>query len=289
MNAFFYIDKPSGYTSFDVLRDMRRKLSIKKFGHTGTLDPLATGWLLIASWKYTKLLSYLHADRKSYTAEIMLDGTSPSFDRDTEISYISEKKQKEAREILTFSEIERCIEQNFLGEIEQVPPSYSALKINGKKALDRVLAWEELYLEKRKAFVYECRILSYDYPLLKIQCDVSAGTYIRSIARDLWEKLGVWGYIAELRRIKVGKLDISFATTLEDLTAQSILTPKLLFWESCIDFYDEEIYARLSHWQRVRADYDWKPNIPLFLTDNHQICFVVEYLDGVIHPLRKVQ
>ena len=289
MDAFFYIDKPSGCTSFDVLRDMRRKLGIKKFGHTGTLDPLATGWLLVASWNYTKLLSYLHADRKTYAAEIMLDGVSPSLDRDTEVSYISQEKQKEARELLNLWEIETCIEQNFLWEIEQVPPSYSALKIDGKKALDRVLAGEEFTLEKRKAIVYSYEILRYDYPVLNLSLCVSAGTYIRSIARDLWEKLNLWGYISELRRTKVGELDISYATTLKDLTVQSTLSPKLLFEESYVDFWDEEIYARLAHGQRVRADFDWKPNTLVFLWDNTWIRFVIEYREGVIHPLRKVQ
>lgn len=289
MDAFFYIDKPTGCTSFDVLRDMRRKLGIKKFGHTGTLDPIATGWLLVASWNYTKLLHYLHTERKTYTAEIMLDGVTPSLDRDTEISYISEAKQKEAREFLTLWEVERCLEQNFLWEIEQVPPSYSALKIDGKKALDRVLAWEVLSLEKRKAYIYECQILSYNYPLLKLHCDVSAGTYIRSIARDLWEKLNLWGYISELRRTKVGKLDIGLATTLEDLTTQSTLSPQLLFGERYINFWDEEIYARLTHGQRVRADFEWISDIPLFLWDDTGIRFAIEYRDGVIHPLRKVQ
>lgn len=289
MDAFFYIDKPSGCTSFDVLRDMRRKLDIKKFGHTGTLDPLATGWLLVASWNYTKLLSYLHADRKTYTAGIMLDGSSSSLDRDTQITFLSQELQAHAQKNISLQDIETCMQAYFLWEIEQVPPSYSALKVDGKKALDRVLAGEEFTLEKRKATVYSYEIFAYDYPLLRLSLSVSAGTYIRSIARDLWEKLKLWGYISELRRTKVGKLDISLATTLEDLTTQSTLSPMLLFGESHIDFRDEEIYARLTNGQRVRTDCDWKPNTPLFLWDNTGIRFVIEYRDGVIHPLRKVQ
>ncbi|MCH8518839.1 tRNA pseudouridine(55) synthase TruB, partial [Candidatus Gracilibacteria bacterium] len=242
MDAFFYIDKPSGCTSFDVLRDMRRKLGIKKFGHTGTLDPLATGGLLVASGNYTKLLSYLHADRKTYTADIMLDGTSPSLDRDTEIDFISEELQKQARNNISLQDIQKLLKESFHGEIEQVPPSYSALKINGKKALDRVLAGEEVQLEKRRATIYSCDTIEYSYPLLRLHLRVSAGTYIRSIARDLGELLGLGAYISELRRTKVGDLDISLATLLDEVTPQTTLSPELLFGDYCKLMNDEEIY-----------------------------------------------
>lgn len=288
MNAFFYIDKASGCTSFDVIRDMRRILSIKKMGHTGTLDPLASGGLLIASGNYTKLLSYLHADTKTYIADIMLDGTSPSLDRDTEITYLSPEKRDIARENITQRDIELCLKNNFLWEKQQVPPNYSALKMNGKKALDRALAGEEFELISRTFTVYESTIISYNYPLLRLSLTVSAGTYIRSIARDLWELLWVWGYISELRRSQVWDLDIAQAVTLQDLNFDKRLPERLLFWEAYIDFHDEAIYARLTSGQRVRAEFDWKTETPLFLSDTSWIRFVVEYRDGVIHPLRKI-
>jgi tRNA pseudouridine55 synthase len=288
MNAFFYIDKPSWCTSFDVLRDMRRKLGIKKFWHTGTLDPLASWGLLVASGNYTKLLSYLHADTKSYTADIMLDGTSPSLDRDTEISFLPESVQLQAQKHISHKDIEKLLSEFFTWEIEQIPPSYSALKIDGKKALDRVLAGEELELNSRSATIYESEILEYRYPLLRVSFRVSAGTYIRSIARDIGEKLWLWGYISELRRTQVWDLDLSQAITLDELTQDTTLAPKLLFWDAYREFFDEEIYARLSNGQRVRSEQDWQSNTSLFLADTSAIRFVVEYREGVIHPIRKV-
>ena len=288
MNAFFYIDKPSWCTSFDVLRDMRRKLNFKKFWHTGTLDPLASGGLLVARWNYTKLLSYLHADTKTYIADIMLDGTSPSLDRDTEITFLNQSIQIEAQKNISQEDIKKLLSECFFWEIEQIPPSYSALKIDGKKALDRVLEGEEIELRSRKATIYESQILEYNYPLLRAQFRVSAGTYIRSIARDIGEKLWLWGYISELRRTRVGNLDISLATTLDELTEEKTLSEKLLFWDAYIEFSDEEIYTRLSNGQRVRSEQSWQSDTPLFLTDSSGIRFVVEYRDGVIHPRRKV-
>ena len=288
MDAFFYIDKPSWCTSFDVLRDMRRKLSFKKFWHTGTLDPLASWGLLVASGNYTKLLSYLHADTKTYIADIMLDGTSPSLDRDTEVTFLSESLRTEAQHNISQEDIEKLLSEHFSWDIEQIPPSYSALKIDGKKALDRVLAGEEVELHSRKATIYDSEIIEYHYPLLRVQFCVSAGTYIRSIARDIGEKLWLWGYISELRRTHVGHLDISLATNLDDLTVDTTLSEKLLFWDAYIEFSDEEIYTRLSNWQRVRSEQSWQSDTPLFLADTSGIRFVVEYRDGVIHPMRKV-
>jgi len=119
----------------------------------------------------------------------MLDGTSPSLDGDTEICFLSEELQEQARNTLSLQDIRTLLEQSFQGAIEQVPPSYSALKLDGKKALDRVLAGEELQLPARTVTIYESEILEYRYPLLRVSFRVSAGTYIRSIARDIGEKL----------------------------------------------------------------------------------------------------
>jgi len=185
MDAFFLIDKPSGITSFGVLREMRRILSVKKIGHTGTLDPLATGGLLVATGNYTKLIPYVEKDSKKYTATIQLDGTSPSYDSDTEISYISQDRQKELEQNTTLSQIDDIFQKHFFGKIQQIPPKYSAVKIDGKRALDRTLAGQEVEMKRRDVEVLSYTILSFTYPELIVELEVSAGTYIRSIAHDL--------------------------------------------------------------------------------------------------------
>ena len=288
MDAFFLIDKPSGITSFDVLRDMRRTLAIKKLWHTGTLDPLATGGLLIATGHYTKLISYIDKERKTYHADIMLDGTSDSYDRDTNVCHISSAKQKKFSQELSWAYLEKIFQNHFLGNILQTPPKYSALKINGKRALERVRAGEEITMQARQTEIYSYKILDFHYPKLVVELEVQAWTYIRSIAHDLGQIIGSWGYISELRRTKVGELDISLSVSLDILTQDSSLDPREIFWDKIQVFSDEEIYKRLSDWQRVRWNFSFPQNTNIFLSDGNILRYVVEYKDGVIHPRKKI-
>lgn len=288
MDAFFYIDKPTGVTSFDVLRDMRRILNIKKIGHTGTLDPLATGGLLVATGNYTKLIPYVEKDSKSYLANIMLDGVSPSYDSDTEIDLLSEKKQENFRKKISKDQLNNILSKNFLGKITQVPPKYSALKINGKRALDRTLAGEDIQMKERETEIFSYNIISYSYPKLIIEIKVSAGTYIRSIANDIWEILGTGGYLSALRRTSVWALDIDKSTPLNDLDISKTLDIQGLFLGKCVIFQDEWIYKRLSDGQRVRWDFDFPEYTDIFLFDGDMVRYVVEYKEGVIHPRKKV-
>ena len=288
MDAFFYIDKPSGQTSFDVLRDMRRILWVKKIGHTGTLDPLATGGLLVAVGNYTKLIPYVEKDSKSYRATIMLDGTSPSFDSDTDVTYLSSAQQEEFSRSITPEKLEDILRENFYGKISQVPPKYSALKINGKRALDRTLAGEEIEMKARETEILSYEIVSFSYPELVVDFSVAAGTYIRSIAHDLWQLLGTGGYLSALRRTGVGHLNISLATKMDELSAESMLDPREIFWEKIYDFSDEKVYKRLSDGQRVKGDFPFKKGENIFLFEDGMVHYVVEYKDGVIHPRKKV-
>lgn len=133
INRFYYIDKPIGLTSFDVLRQMRKKLNIKKMWHTGTLDPLATGGLLVAVGNYTKLIPYFEKDSKEYVFTVELNWVTPSFDAETPVEYISQDLQEKFKKELSQEKIEKILNENFFWDIQQVPPKYSALKINGKK------------------------------------------------------------------------------------------------------------------------------------------------------------
>ena len=288
MDAFFFIDKPTGQTSFDVLRDMRRILWVKKIWHTGTLDPLATWGLLVATWAYTKLIPYVEKDSKSYVADIMLDGTSPSYDSDTEVSYISINQQAQARSDISIEILENIFRENFLWKIIQIPPKYSALKINGKRALDRTLAGEDIEMKSRETEILSYGIMSFEYPLLQIEISVSAGTYIRSIAHDLGKILGTWGYLSALRRSKVGFLNISLATKIDELDSSQNLDISKIFPDNIFVFTDEGVYKRLSDGQRVWWEYDLPSNADIFLWDGNVIRYIVEYKDSVLHPRKKI-
>lgn len=288
MDAFFYVDKPTGQTSFSALRDIRKKLWVKKIGHTGTLDPLATGWLLVATWNYTKLIPYVEKDSKSYRATIMLDGNSPSYDSDSEVSYLPENQQLKLKQSLDLKVIQDCIDKNFSWEIQQIPPKYSALKINGKRALDRTLAGEEIVMKERSATIHDSKIISYNYPKLEIEFSVSAGTYIRSIAFDLGQKLWAWWYLSWLRRTGVWTLSEDMLQDIDTLTHDSTLPVQDIFRDKIFLFSDSVVLGRLADWQRVWWEYDLPENENIFLSDGHMILYVVEYKDSVLHPRKKI-
>lgn len=137
---FFLIHKPLGLSSFSAIAHLRKKFGIKKVGHTGTLDPLATGLLLVATGNSTKLIPYIDKARKTYIFTVRLDGYTPSYDLDTPVTYLDPVLLEQARKILTEEAIGQTIRTSFSGKIEQFPPSYSALRINGQRAYDMVRA-----------------------------------------------------------------------------------------------------------------------------------------------------
>lgn len=288
MDAFFFIDKPTGQTSFQVLRDMRRILWVKKIGHSGTLDPLATGGLLVATWWYTKLISYVEKDTKSYTADIMLDGSSPSYDSDSEVAFLSEADQEKYKKTLKIQEIEEIFKKNFLGKILQIPPKYSALKIDGKRALERVKSGEDIVMKQRPAEIISYNIVSFEYPKLIVEMTVSAGTYIRSIAHDLWMILNTWGYLSWLRRTWVWELTEDILQKLDVISPENTLPVDQIFTDKIFLFTDEQVLKRLSDWQRVWGEYNFPENQNIFLSDGDVIRYVVEYKDSVLHPRKKI-
>ncbi|MCH2188569.1 tRNA pseudouridine(55) synthase TruB, partial [Candidatus Gracilibacteria bacterium] len=154
MKGFYLINKPAGMTSYDVIRTLKKKLQIRRIGHTGTLDPNATGLLLVAIGEYTKLIPFIENKSKTYECDIMLDGVSDSYDSDTSITFISQNKQEQFAAELTQEGIDDVLQNNFLGEISQIPPKYSAVKINGKKALNKVLDGETFTLKPRQVTIH---------------------------------------------------------------------------------------------------------------------------------------
>lgn len=216
MNGVLVINKPKDWTSFDVVAKIRNKLDVKKVGHTGTLDPMATGVLVLCLGRATKLAQKMTGYDKEYLAEITLGATSPTDDAEGEISphEVAVKVSKE--------KIEQELAQ-FMGEIEQVPPQFSAKKIKGKRAYAMARKGQEVKLEPSSVVVHELELLDYKWPVLKVRITSGKGFYVRALARDLGEALGVGGYLSDLQRTKVGPFTLKQAITIEEAELSSVI------------------------------------------------------------------
>jgi tRNA pseudouridine55 synthase len=209
------IDKPLEWTSFDVVHKIRnaikRKLEIKKIkvGHAGTLDPLATGVLVVCTGKMTKQIDRFVNETKSYDGIIQLGSTTPSFDLETEVDHVFPAKQHTAKEI-------ESIAKTFLGEQFQVPPLFSAKRINGTRAYMLARKGADVKLAAKLITIHEIFLEQKNNQQLAFKVCCSKGTYVRSIARDIGEKLGVGGHLIELRRTKSGSFDLVNSISVEE-------------------------------------------------------------------------
>lgn len=196
--AIFLMNKPKGWSSFDVVGFVRKRIGIKKVGHAGTLDPMATGLLILCCGKATKSISMIQEMPKEYIGEVTLGGSTPSYDAETEIT------ETGPTDHLTRELIEDKLNESFSGEIQQVPPMYSALKRGGKKLYELARKGETVTRPPRSVIIYEHEILNFENPVLKIRIACSKGTYIRSIAFDLGKELNTEGYLSGLERTLTG-------------------------------------------------------------------------------------
>ena len=206
MEEIIFVDKPAGMTSFGAVARVRRILTQRegykvKVGHTGTLDPFATGLLILLAGKATKKAPELTKKDKVYEATIRLGETSTTGDPEGEIA-------KTNSPIPTRAEIESIVPQ-FTGKIEQRPPAFSAIKINGQRAYKLARAGKEVEIPTRAVEIYSLDILSYEAPVLKIRTHVSSGTYIRTLAEDIGKALGCGAYCSELRRTQIADYKLS--------------------------------------------------------------------------------
>lgn len=212
-DGIILIDKPANMSSFGVVARVRRQLSQHfghkmKVGHTGTLDPFATGLMILVIGKECKkAASYSKLD-KTYEATIVLGQTSTTGDPEGEITKASDKK-------VTQSEIEKILPQ-FRGTITQTPPVFSAIKINGHRAYKLAREGKKVDIPERQVTIHSLGIVGYEYPYLQIKTHVSSGTYIRTLAQDIGEKLGTGAYCRELRRTVIGEYLIENAKPLTD-------------------------------------------------------------------------
>lgn len=250
MNSFILIDKPLGISSFDVIRQLRKKLQIRKMWHTGTLDPLATGCLLVATWNYTKLIPFLEKDTKEYEFTVCFNGTTDSYDLWTEVLPCEKDIFVKVEKNISQEKIQTILDTHFIWEIEQVPPKYSALKIWGKKAVDLVREGKQVEMKTRKATIFSIEILDFSFPYLTLRSKVSAGTYVRSIAMDLWAHIWTWAYVTKLRRTKIGRLGIESAQNL-DVTEMSFLDIATVFPNTSFLDLSKETIIKLDHGLQV--------------------------------------
>lgn len=205
------LDKPEGITSHDAVAIFRRASGERKTGHTGTLDPMATGLLVLCVGRATRLQSFLTGLPKTYTGEIRFGWATDTYDREGEI-------RGEAHEVEVSEELVRSTaRERFTGEIDQVPPAYSAKKIAGRRAYELARAGEEPVLEPRRVKVSEFTIdrVSGSVAAFTVRC--SAGTYVRSLAHDLGEAIGVPAHLASLRRVAIGSFDAERAVSVDRL------------------------------------------------------------------------
>ena len=288
MNRFYLIDKPLNVTSFDVIRILRKKLNTRKMWHTWTLDPLATGGLLIAVWNYTKLIPYFEKDTKEYEFSVRFDWVSESFDLWTEVEFISEENQKKAENSITKEKIEELLKKIFTWTIFQVPPKYSALKLWWKKALERIKAWESFEMKKREVTISSIELLDYKYPEASFRTTVSAGTYIRSIAFDLWELLWTWWYVTKLRRTKIWKLDIKLWQDLDDFDESKSLDLTELFKNKEFISLDEEVLVKINNWLKIKWKFPYKIWEDLFVSIENEVTNIVYYDGEELKAKRKI-
>jgi tRNA pseudouridine55 synthase len=225
-------------TSHDVVAIARRILKIKKIGHAGTLDPMATGLLILGVGKATKKLGGIIGLPKTYTAEITLGATSTTDDKEGDIEAFTTPATAGVHDvdsrlggngvfieipktIPNLDEIETCL-NNFIGEQQQTPPQFSAIKINGQRAYKKARQGELVELKPRTITIYDIKLISYQYPLVKIETSVSSGTYIRSLARDIGQILNTGAYLSKLERTSIGDFKLSNAVELEAINESKL-------------------------------------------------------------------
>ncbi len=210
--AVLLIDKPLEWTSFDAVRKIRNLVKIKKVGHAGTLDPLATGLLIICTGKFTKKINEYMAQEKEYTGTFTLGATTPTYDLE------SEPENFKPVEHLTKKDIEKAA-GGFTGEIEQVPPIHSAIKKDGKRVYELARRGIEVKLDPRKITIKTFEVDASQLPVISFRVVCSTGTYIRSLANDFGAALGCGGYLSSLRRTRIGDFQVDKAVSIEAFEA----------------------------------------------------------------------
>jgi tRNA pseudouridine55 synthase len=214
MNGLLLVNKPIGISSFDVIRVLRRQTGVRKIGHAGTLDPLATGLMLMLFGTACKQAQTFSKMDKRYVAQITLGATSSTGDNEGDKTPVSHTAP-------TPEAVLEALKQ-LTGAITQVPPVYSAIKINGKEAYKHARAGNMVEIPPREVTVYDNELIRYDYPIIELSAKVSSGTYIRTLAEDIGKILGTGAYLSGLVRTEVGDYMLSEATVLDEADVATV-------------------------------------------------------------------
>lgn len=278
--GFLNIYKPVGMTSHDVVAVLRRVTKIKQIGHTGTLDPFAEGVLPVCIGKATRLIEYLQDD-KEYLATVQFGASTNTFDLDGEKTFTSDKKVKK----------EEIIEalKSFEGEISQLPPIFSAIKVKGKKLYEYARKGEEVEIQPRKVFIENIELNSFDEESQQAQVLIkcSKGTYIRSIANDLGEKLGCGGYLVKLVRTQAGNFRVENSIQLDGIDVENnLLNPIDVMDLPKITVNDEDL-TRIKNGMPILKKCDKIGNFVILVYNDVEIC-AVGIADGDKIKLKKV-
>lgn len=283
MFGFLNVYKPKGITSHDVVSALRRITKVKQIGHTGTLDPFAEGVLPICIGKATRLIEYLDDD-KAYTGTIQLGSSTTTYDLEGEEVNFTDKK-------VTLDEIEAALDK-FRGEIEQLPPIYSAIKVNGKKLYEYAREGKEVKIEPRGVNISNLRILNF-YPetrQLELHIECSKGTYIRSIANDLGEELGTYGHLVKLVRVKAGMFEVNNAVSLEHIQTKEDVEKLLIAPLTKLNYMTYELnkneLVKVSNGTAIMPSKELPENSLILLTSQERLIAAAKMTKGLLKCLK---
>ena len=282
MFGFLNIYKPKGKTSHDVVAILRRITKVKQIGHTGTLDPFAEGVLPICIGKATRLIEYLKDD-KAYIGTVQLGKSTTTYDLEGEVVEISDKTP-------SLEEIEAEL-NNFRGDIEQLPPIFSAIKVKGKKLYEYARKGEEVEIQPRSVNISELELLNYDKEnrTLELYIKCSKGTYIRSIAHDLGKNLNCFGHLIKLVRVKAGDFLVENAIKLDELSSVKEVEKHLIYPLEKLDYQTYELNEKelelVSHGMQIWAQNLLEEGI-VILTHNSKLVAVAEANENKIKCLK---
>lgn len=283
MFGFLNVYKPKGITSHDVVSALRRITKVKQIGHTGTLDPFAEGVLPICIGKATRLIEYLDDD-KAYTGTIQLGSSTTTYDLEGEEVNFSDKK-------VTLNEIEAALDK-FRGEIEQLPPIYSAIKVNGKKLYEYAREGKEVKIEPRRVNISKLEILEYDETnrRLTLHIECSKGTYIRSIAHDLGTELTTFGHLVKLVRVKAGMFEVNNAVSLEHIQTKEDVEKLLIAPLTKLNYMTYELnkneLVKVSNGTAIMPSKELPENSLILLTSQERLIAAAKMTKGLLKCLK---
>ena len=287
LTGVLVIDKAKGPTSHDVIVSLRRLLQLRRIGHCGTLDPLASGVLVVCLGPYTRLNRWLCGADKEYEAEVCLGAVSATGDAEGPVRHQASCAPPDDQSVAQAL-------RDLRGVIDQVPPAYSAVKVAGVRSYKRARRGDEVALKPRQVHIYAMELLGYDFPRLRMRIHCSAGTYIRSLAADLGEALGTGAYLAELRRLRAGGLGLDKALTLDQVACLSktgqiekaLVHPRLALSELAAVELNEGKLVDFAHGKAIEYSTDAGPREVCAVFDAAQTLFgLARWEKGALRPL----